>query len=156
MGRKPERTESLKRATYTMRVDQIEFLRTQPNASQFVRDAVDKIMQEKVSEVMSREAKILHLNKRLKEVGIQIENLEKEMREGKPGAMLFNDPFGTWRFLSDEGTLSFEEVAEQNKDWKRETLLYLYNLYTAYSNKIEALQKEREDILKQIAELGPG
>lgn len=151
MGRKPERTETLKRATFTLRVDQIKFLRIQGNASQVVREAIDKIMQQKV---MTSEAKILQLNKRLKEVGLQIEHLKKEMREKMPGAPpYYQEPYSLWDTLSEGGNLSLEEVAKINENIKYDTLLYLRNIYNAYNKLISELGKERKNILKEIAEL---
>ena len=78
MGRKPERTEPLERATFTLRKDQIEFLRTQGNASQLVRDAVDKIIEEKVSGVMSKSAKIFQLTKSIEEIDLKIKTLDND------------------------------------------------------------------------------
>ena len=157
MGRKPERTEPLKRATYTMRVDQIEFLRTQPNASQFVRDAIDKIMQERVSEVMTREAKILQLDKQLKEIEVKNQQLEKEMWDERPGAPPFaREPYKTWNYLSSAGKFSLAKVEAENPSFSHETLLYMRNLFNAYNKQMDELRKQRKKILKQMEELAPG
>ena len=177
MGRKPERGEPLKKYTLYLRRDQLEFLRTQGNVSQFVREAIDKAIETKVSEVMSREAKIINLTKKIKEIELKIGKLEnnnvfREASRGLPPDIVIKTLEGAVSDISkliqlaEEGKLPTEPPENMQGYYELEkklgvSLTYLREFYrekpisiadehARISHALKSLQKKSEGLSKDI------